>query len=100
MKSCNTDLYTALKFIDSLDNDNRMVYLRKEDSPLCGIYKYKPDSILTVKQVKEKYDMRKTKVIRIDPYFCCHEYEGLVLTVTKQEEHNGKDKSFGKSEKL
>ena len=50
---------------------DNIIYLKrdKKDDDLFG--RNTPDEILTVKQLKEKYDLRRTKVVRIAPYFCC-----------------------------
>lgn len=79
MNEKNTvDLYTALVLIESLGDDRNLVFLKKQGNGLLP----NPDEILTVKQVKEKYDMRRTRVTRIVPYFCCEDYEGLLLFIT------------------
>lgn len=71
------DLYTALHLIDVFDSDEEVVYIRKEsDEP-----SYRPSIIITVKHVKESYDLRNTKVTNIQPYWSCYEYEGLLLTI-------------------
>lgn len=71
------DLYTALKLIDVLDKDWELVYLREPgDQP-----DYRPAKTLTVKQVKDRYDMRRTKAVKVAPYFCCQEYEGMLITI-------------------
>lgn len=35
-----------------------------------------------LKQIKQKYDLRRTKVTNIKPYFCCEDYAGFLLTIT------------------
>lgn len=62
------DLYTAFKLTDI--SENECVYLKIKTLPTG----YK---ILTGHEVRNKYDMRKTKVSRIFPRFCCGEYEGF-----------------------
>jgi len=74
---CNVDLYTALVLINSFTNDEDLVYLRKE----TDVSEYSPSIILSVREVKEKYDMRKVKVKGIRPYFCGEEYKGMLLTI-------------------
>lgn len=39
---------------------------------------------MTVREVKEKFDLRKTTVTAIRPYFCFDDYQGLVLTITER----------------
>lgn len=80
------DLYTVLKMICVLGHPDRVVYMRQpEDEP-----EYRATEIMTVKEVTEKYDLRSTKVKRIDPYFICGEYEGVLLTVIKEGEYDRK----------
>lgn len=74
------DLYTALKLMDVFDDDGELIYLREKKDPM-----YRPTEILTVKQVKDRYDLRKMKVINIRPYFICQEYEGILLTLADKE---------------
>lgn len=82
-------LYEAVKLTGRLDRDDDIVYLKnnKKDDDLFG--RNTPDEILTVKQLKEKYDLRRTKVVRIAPYFCCMDYEGQLLVI--KEAGNGKN---------
>lgn len=78
----SVDLYTALKLIGVFDQDGELVLMRSpEDQP-----EYRVAKRLTVKQLKDGYDLRKAKVVNIRPYFCCHEYDGLLLTVVDGEE--------------
>ena len=82
-------LYNAVKLVGRLDKDDDIIYLKrdKKDDDLFG--RNTPDEILTVKQLKEKYDLRRTKVVRIAPYFCCMDYEGQLLVI--KEAGNGKN---------
>lgn len=86
-------LYEAVKLTGRLDRDDDIVYLKndkkndKKNDDLFG--RNTPDEILTVKQLKEKYDLRRTKVVRIAPYFCCMDYEGQLLVI--KEAGNGKN---------
>lgn len=73
------DLYTALVLTNSFTNDEDLVYLRKK----TDTSEYSPSIILSVREVKEKYDMRKTKVVNMRPYFCGEEYNGMLLTITE-----------------
>lgn len=69
------DLYTAFKLTKI--GDNEIVYLKDKDQPYRGEHK-----ILNGKEVKEQYDMRKTKVIEIGPYFSFEgDYEGMMFTI-------------------
>lgn len=70
------DLYTALKLIGLFDKPGEIVYLRRSDDDTP-----RATEILSVKAVKEKYDLRHTSVVAISPYFICYEYEGILLTV-------------------
>lgn len=62
------DLYTAFKLTDI--GDNECIYLRCKSFP-AGY------DILTGREVKNKYDMRKTKVFRIFPQFCCGDFKWI-----------------------
>lgn len=70
------DLYTALKLVNALDSDEEIVHLRKSGQIFKSEYE-----LLTVKEIKNKYDMRKTEVIEMLPYFSCGEYEGFLFTI-------------------
>lgn len=70
------DLYTVLKLINALDSDEEIVHLRRKEQIFKSEYE-----LLTVRQIKNKYDMRKTKVVEILPYFCCGDYNGFLLTI-------------------
>lgn len=74
------DLYTALKLIREFDCDDRIVRLRKANQIFCGEFE-----TLTVREIKNKYDMRQTKVTEICPYFCCGDYDGFLLTISRKE---------------
>lgn len=69
------DLYTAMK-LTNLFQSNDTVHLRRKGQMFKSEYE-----ILTVNDIKNKYDMRRTKVTKICPYFCCGEYEGLLFTI-------------------
>ena len=72
------DLYTVLHLIDVFDSNDTIVYLKKQgELPL-----HKPSEIITVKEVKDKYDLRATKVSLIEEYWCYYEYEGFLLNIT------------------
>ena len=62
------DLYTALKLIGDFNSNSSLVHLK-------------------VKEVKDKYDLRKTKVIEISPYFCCECYGGFLLTIQEEKDN-------------
>lgn len=74
-------LYDAVKLTGGLDDDASLVYLKKDSSDDTLFAKNTPDEILTVKQLKEKYDLRHTQVVRISAYFCCYEYKGQLLVI-------------------
>lgn len=40
---------------------------------------------MTLKDVRDKYDMQKTMVTRISPYFCCGDFEGLAFEIKKSD---------------
>ena len=69
------DLYTAMKLTNLLQS-NEIVCLRRKGQTSRSEYKF-----LSVNCIKNKYDMRKTKVIEIYPYFFCGEYNGLLFTI-------------------
>ncbi len=61
------DLYTALRLAGI--SDKECVYLANRAFP-DGY------EILTGRQIKEKYDLRKVKVSHIRPWLLCEDYEG------------------------
>lgn len=72
------DLYTMLSLTGALNNNDMLVYLRKDyEHEFPG----NPSEILTVKEIRQKYDMRRTKVVFVSPYYSNYEYEGLLFTV-------------------
>lgn len=74
------DLYTVLHMTDIFDKDRELVYMRRDDDMPTN----RPTIIATVSAVKKQYDLRKTKVVHITPYFQCGDYEGLLFTVTEK----------------
>lgn len=68
------DLYTAFKLCDI--SDDEIIHFRRKNQIFKSEYE-----ILTGKQVRNKYDMRKTKVINITSYFLCGDYEGFLFTI-------------------
>lgn len=73
------DLYTILKLIDIFDKNDCLVYLRSPTNQPA----HRPEKIMTVKEIKEKYDLRKVKVVNIRSYFCWGDYKGFLLTIAK-----------------
>lgn len=71
------DFYTVLHMIDAFEDDDELIYLRKPEDGMP----YRAARILTVREVKNKYDLRRTKVIDIRPYFRNGECAGLLLTI-------------------
>lgn len=67
-------LYIVLKILTLFDHPEEIVHLRHPGDN-------GPGEPLTVKQVTEKYDLSREKVIKIEPYFCCGEYEGMLITL-------------------
>ena len=65
------NLYDAVKLTGRLDDDKDTVYLKKHRNDDMLFSKDRPDEILTVKRLKETYDLRHTEVVRIAAYFCC-----------------------------
>ena len=68
------DLYTAFKLTNIIDSE--IIRLRRKNQIFMSKYE-----TLTGREVKNKYDMRKTKVIEILPCFCCGDYEGFIFTL-------------------
>lgn len=66
------DLYTALRLTRT--SDNECVYL---------INKSFPDGyeVLTGRRVKEKYDLKKVKVVHILPWFICGDFQGMEFEI-------------------
>ena len=89
-------LYTALKLTGLFDRPDDIVYMQQKEGPMPDI-----DRIMSVRSVKEKFDLRAVKVTRIAPYFCCNEYEGMMFTIREgqksenktgnHKQHKGKD---------
>lgn len=71
------DLYTALKLINIFDSEDIIVYLRTKN-----LFEIEYE-VLTVRRIKEKYDMRKTKVNEMIPYFPDGDYKGMLFTIEK-----------------
>lgn len=71
------ELYTALLIAGKFDDDEDVVYLRHEDD----MFEHIPSIILTMKKVKETYDLKRTLVINMRPYFCGGQYEGMLYTI-------------------
>ncbi len=73
-------LYTALALTGYLDDDDEVIYLAKGET-----IPRRPNIFVSLKTVKETYDMQKVRVINICPYFCCdeygEEYKGLLFTI-------------------
>lgn len=74
-------LYDAVKLTGRLDDDKDTVYLKKHRNDDTLFSKNTPDEILTVKRLKETYDLRHTEVVRIAAYFCCEDYQGQLLVI-------------------
>ena len=36
---------------------------------------------MTLREIRNKYDMKNTMVTRISPYFCCNEFEGMAFEI-------------------
>lgn len=71
------DLYTAFKLINI--DDEEILHLRRKNQIFSSEYE-----VLTGREVKNKYDMRKIKIIEICPYFCCGDYNGFLFTIGKE----------------
>lgn len=83
-------LYDAVKLTGRLDDDKDTVYLKKHRNDDTLFSKNTPDEILTVKRLKETYDLRHTKIVRIEAYFCCGDYQGQLLVI--KEDIDGKNR--------
>lgn len=72
-------LKEAIRLLDL--SDQNMVYLCTERFQMFAPY-------LTVKQIREKYDMQRTKVLRIYPYHFKysedHDYELIIRETTEK----------------
>lgn len=75
---------TALQITGDFSKDNDLIHIKKTDTPDHMV----PD-VMTVKQAKDKYDLKKEKVVRIESYFVCGDYAGY-LYVLKPEERRQK----------
>lgn len=67
-------LKTALKLIQITNSET--VFFRKK----YQIFRSEFEE-LTEEDIINKYDLKKTKVIEILPYFDCGEYEGFLFTI-------------------
>lgn len=83
-------LYDAVKLTGRLDDDKDTVYLKKHRNDDTLFSKNTPDEILTVKRLKETYDLRHTEVVRIAAYFCYGDYQGQLLVI--KEDIDGKNR--------
>ena len=81
------DLKKALKLTDCRSDE--VVFLKWEDKKL---------EILTVVDIRNKYDMRRVKVTKIKPKFYKYDYAGMEFEVKegKGEYHEGKGTGSGK----
>ena len=69
-------LREAMKLCD-ISNDE-FVYLRRKGQIFLSEYTH-----ITGGRIREKYDMKKTMVQHITPYFSFGEYLGLLFTITE-----------------
>jgi hypothetical protein len=69
-------LREAFKLCDI--SDDELIYLRRSNQIFLFEYTH-----ITGKRIREKYDMRKTMVKHITPYFSFGEYLGLLFTITE-----------------
>ena len=67
-------LKTALKLIQITNSET--VFFRKK----YQIFRSEFEE-LTEEDIINKYDLKKTKVVEILPYFYCGEYEGFLFTI-------------------
>lgn len=82
------DLYTALRLTGISDED--CVYLANQALP-------DGHEIMTGRNIKEKYDLRKVKVTHIRPWFICEDYEGwkFEIVLPKQPGHKNTKRKKG-----
>ena len=71
------DLYTAVKLLKI--EHGEVVCIRRDGS----FYDYCP-SFYTGKEIREKFDMRKEKIVKIAPYFNFGEFKCFALTLAKR----------------
>ena len=83
-------LYDAVKLTGRLDDDKDTVYLKKHRNDDTLFSKNTPDEILTVKRLKETYDLRHTEVVRKEAYYCCGDYQGQQHVI--KEDIDGKNR--------
>lgn len=70
---------TALQITGDFSKDDDLIHAKRMDTPDHMV----PD-IMTVKQAKNRYDLKNEKVVQIESYFICGEYAGY-LYVLKSE---------------
>lgn len=72
-------LYDALRITKRLESNEEIIYLKYGNDGS----RY-ADEIRTVAEIKEKYDLRNTKVRTIDAYLPNGEYRGMLFTLAQE----------------
>ncbi len=69
-------LYAALKITGILKENDEVLRLKNEKEEGPGGFQ-----ILTVCEVKNRYDLKNTIVTAIRPHFCCGDYDGWLFII-------------------
>ena len=56
--------------------ENEVVFLRKDGES------YLTTIPMTLKEIRNKYDMKRTMVSKISPHFCCEDFKGMELAIS------------------
>lgn len=70
-------LYTALHITDVFHRTNEVIYLEYQQD--------KEHVIASVRRIKEAFNLQRTRVSKIRPWFSCGHYEGWIFTIQKGE---------------
>lgn len=67
---------TALQITGDFQRDKDIVHIKRKNTP-----EWKGPDVMTVKAVKDKFDLKKEKVIGIKSYFMSGDYSGYLYTL-------------------
>lgn len=67
---------TALQITGDFERDKDIIHIIRTDTP-----GWKGPDVMTVKDVKDKFDLKKEKVVGIKSYFLCGDYSGYLYTL-------------------
>lgn len=67
---------TALQITGDFQKDKDVVWVTRTSDP-----EWKGPDVMTVKDAKDRFDLKKEKVTRIKSYFLCGDYSGYLYTL-------------------